>query len=635
MSVRNWIAAGLLALAAVTGGWAPAFAQSAAPSQSDPVADPDFSDLEPFVDGLMHAQLRATGAPGGVIAIVHRGRPLLVKGYGFADLARRMPVDGERSMFRIASISKLFVSTVVMRLAAAGKIDLEADIRTYLGDTIDRRFADPIRVRDLLTHRAGFQDARYGIFHPSGTSAPPLQDVIDATMPRQAFRPGQYPAYSNHGYILLGRIVERVTGTPYHAYVERTVLGPLGMRYASARQPVPGALRQYVVTGYDEVAGVPKSHPFEIVSASPGGAISASGAAMARFMAFAMGAEPRPDILPQAWLQRAQSLQRTSHPTVNGMGFGFVRQTLHGRPAWYHTGSLNQAFSRLTVLPGEQFGVFLAFNHGGAGGAITDPLDLLLDRYYPAPARSPLPSPPPAAAIAKYEGAYQTTGSHFLTPFAFSSARNQAVVTVVGPGVIEVAKGGTTTRWQWAGPDRFRQITGSDGGEFGDMVFVQAQGADRPTSFARLSQPTRDNVRMEGLGDIRVATAMLDWGWQVGAALAIVLLLIAGAAISARRGPGAAASLVSFAGLTVLWWFLSEVTGPSSGDAIGFGPDAATQRLLGMPYLAVVLGIAGVAIFAHAWRRGDWPRVSIAAIIALTLYWSGAITFLMRWNFLL
>ncbi|MDJ0978145.1 MAG: serine hydrolase domain-containing protein [Erythrobacter sp.] len=601
-------------------------------------SDPDFSDLEPFVDGLMQAQLRATGAPGGVVAIVHRGEPLLIKGYGFADLEKQRPVDGALTMFRLASISKLFVGLSIAQLAQAGEIDLDADIESYLGPIPGRRFDDTLTIRHLLTHRSGLEDARYGVFHPDGTPAPPLADVIENTLPQQIRRPGAYPAYSNHGYVLLGRIIEQVTGMPYHQYVEDRVLRPIGMEYASARQPVPDPLQPLVVTSYGDAGGVPQPKPFETVSASPGGAISASAGAMAKFMAFMMEAEPRPDVLSSEWIERAQAELASSDPRVNGMGFGFVRQTLHGRPGWYHTGGLRYAFSRLTILPEEQFGVFLAYNSNQTGGAITNPLYLLLDRYYPAPPRDALPPPPAEESLLKYEGAYQTTGSFFGSFGALASAADQAIVRVVGPGLIEIDRWGSTTRWQWAGEDRFRQITGSDASEFGDVFFLFEGEGEDPTSFARLSQPTRDNVRMSGMKDIRTARAMLDWGWWLGGALAVGLAASAIWAVSAGRMGLAAGMVTGVASLGMLGWFLVSYgagTGSFNIDALGFGPDPSTQWLMAQPYVATVLALVALALLGGASFRQS-NGLAVKALTGLFGgYWIAAVLFLTSWNLML
>src|SRR5262249_59801264 len=92
----------------------------------------DRAELEAFLDGVMLANLRDKHVAGATISVVKDGALLFAKGYGFADVARRQPVDAERSLFRIGSTRKLFTSTAVIQLVEQGKLDLDADVNRYL-----------------------------------------------------------------------------------------------------------------------------------------------------------------------------------------------------------------------------------------------------------------------------------------------------------------------------------------------------------------------------------------------------------------------------------------------------------------------------------------------------------------------
>ena len=118
------------------------------------------AEVEAFMDSVMPENLATYNVPGATVAVVYDGNVTLAKGYGFADLENGTPVDGNQTLFRIASISKLFAWTALMQLAEEGKIDLDADVNTYLTgfkipDTYPGR---PVTVRDLMTHTPGFED---------------------------------------------------------------------------------------------------------------------------------------------------------------------------------------------------------------------------------------------------------------------------------------------------------------------------------------------------------------------------------------------------------------------------------------------------------------------------------------------
>ena len=114
------------------------------------------ADLEAWLDGMVPATLAKDDIAGAVITVVKDGQVLFQKGYGYSDVAKRTPVDPEKTLFRPGSVSKLFTWTAVMQLVEAGKIDLDADINTYLDFKIPARADGPITMRHVMTHTAGF-----------------------------------------------------------------------------------------------------------------------------------------------------------------------------------------------------------------------------------------------------------------------------------------------------------------------------------------------------------------------------------------------------------------------------------------------------------------------------------------------
>ena len=180
---------------------APASAETThPPAASATLGDPQ--ELATFIDRMMSVELYAQHIVGAQVVIVKDGQILLAKGYGFADYEKRIPVDGEKTLFKPGSVTKLFTWTAVMQLVEQGKIDLRADVNTYLKEfKIPATYQGgggksvPITMLDLMSHTAGFEEISW----KAGTMdvedvehATPLGDLVAGFMPRRVFpaRPG-------------------------------------------------------------------------------------------------------------------------------------------------------------------------------------------------------------------------------------------------------------------------------------------------------------------------------------------------------------------------------------------------------------------------------------------------------------
>ena len=197
--------------------------------------------------------------PGASIAVTNGGEVVFAKGYGYADVAVNEKVHRD-SLFRIASISKPITAVAVLQLHERGKLDLDdsafmlLDMNDVFDDAegddaegIEKRLRD-ITIRHLLQHRGGWdRNASFDAMFRSVTFAeksgadPPAdqQAVIHAMLTQPLdFVPGERYAYSNFGYCLLGRVIEKLTGQSYESYVKQNVLDPIGatqMRLGATR----------------------------------------------------------------------------------------------------------------------------------------------------------------------------------------------------------------------------------------------------------------------------------------------------------------------------------------------------------------------------------------------------------------
>ncbi|MCA1199464.1 beta-lactamase family protein [Sphingomonas sp. R647] len=362
-------------------------------------------DVDTWLDGYMPYALGRGDIAGAVVVVVKDGAVLTQRGFGYSDVANRKPVDPATTLFRPGSTSKLFTWTAVMQQVEAGKIDLDADINTYLDFKIPPYDGKPMTMRHLMTHTAGFEEIIKGLL-AFDIALKPLGDILKERIPERIYQPGTTPAYSNYATALAGYVVERVSGQSFDSYVERNIFGRLGMQYASFRQPLPAKLKPFMSQGYE--AGSGKAQRFEIIGMAPAGALSASGADMGKFMlAFLNEGGP---LLKPATTAQMLTAQNLSVKGSNQMALGFYEEWINGRRAVGHGGDTVYFHTDLKIFPAEKVGIYISVNSQGAGGAPGAVRSALVagfaDRYLPVAN----PKPPVELATAK-EHAKMLVGS--------------------------------------------------------------------------------------------------------------------------------------------------------------------------------------------------------------------------------
>lgn len=203
-------------------------------------------ELAPF-DKMMQGIMKKHRIPGAAVAVTDQGKLLFAKGYGYSDIAKK-ELAKPTSLFRIASISKPITAVAILQLVEQKKLSLDDRVFDVLdfqdeikkaGEEFDPRQRE-ITIGHLLEHRGGwdrgqsfdamFQSVRFS--KQFNVPAPAKPDVIIRAMLRQKldFSPGERYVYSNYGYCLLGRVIEKLTGQGYEDYVKKHVLAPLGIR---------------------------------------------------------------------------------------------------------------------------------------------------------------------------------------------------------------------------------------------------------------------------------------------------------------------------------------------------------------------------------------------------------------------
>lgn len=405
---------------------------SAQAAVSTPAHELTRADVDAWLDGIVPFGLERGDIAGGVVVVVKDGRVLTARGFGYANVARRQPVDPERTLFRPGSVSKLFTWTAVMQQVERGTVDLDADINRYLDFRIPAFEGKPITMRNLMTHTPGFEESIRGLIASKRPKAP-LGDVLKRWVPTRIFAPGEVPAYSNYGAALAGYIVERVTRMPFESYVDRHIMRPIGAGRATFRQPLPSGAQPFMSAGY--LLGSGKPEPFEILDMAPAGGLSASGTDMARFMIAHLGGGG-PLLRPEA-AQMMHDTTLATLPRINRAALGFYEQNRNGRRIIAHAGDTRMFHSAVWLFPNERVGIFFSVNSQGNAGAIHALRATLIahfaDRYFPAPRLVQ-----PARVVDAAKHARMVAGNYYATRRSASNfLRAGAVLGQVAIGIDE------------------------------------------------------------------------------------------------------------------------------------------------------------------------------------------------------
>ena len=351
------------------------------------------ADAEAWLDGYMPYALHTGDVAGAVVVIVKDGQVLLEKGYGYADIEKRTPVDPKTTLFRLGSTSKLFTWTAVMQLVERGKIDLDADVNRYLDFAIPPRDGKPVTMRNIMTHTAGFEERLTGLIGVESDGVAPLGEFLRRYIPGRIFPPGETPAYSNYAVALAGYIVAQVSGVSFDDYLDKHLFEPLAMGNSTFRQPLPARFKPNMSKGYP--AGSLPAKPYEIVGPSPAGSLASTGDDMAHFMIAHLqkGRYGSNQILKPETAEQMHGTALTILPGVNRMLLGFYEDNTNGRRVIAHAGDTQWFHSDLHLFIDDGVGLLISVNSAGKDGAAQSIRNLLFhefsNRYLPGTVSEP------------------------------------------------------------------------------------------------------------------------------------------------------------------------------------------------------------------------------------------------------
>lgn len=624
-------------------------------AQEPPAWPPDERTLATLLDPLLDREMARRNIPGAVCVVVADGRLVFAKGYGVTDSDTKQPVDPATTVFRLASVSKVFAAVAVMQLVEQGKLDLHADVNSYLKKLeLPQTYPDPVTLDHLLTHTGGFDDRYLGMGARTEADLPPLGDYLARRMPPRVMPSGRYFSYSNHGFALAGHVVEQISDLPFPEYAQRFIFNPLGMTHSTFI--ITPEIQRNLATGYADFRGTRSQVPIDAPQTVPASSLAATGRDMANFMIamLQLGRFGNTRILGEAAARDMQATHFTQRQGLPGRAYAFEERFENGLRVLEHGGHIFGFISEMILIPEKNTGLFMSYNtqETGMDNAV---LHAFYNRFFPAKPEPAIWTTPPG-----WETRRQGIGGCFrINRYARTTFVKFGTIATEVVSEVRLASGEKPGSLHLAYFDSFGRTRPS-----GELIEVEPDyyrrldrnGSDDPKDWSFANKP---RVALERDAEGRVTCLFVDgrtyermrWFEHrhfLLACIAFALLAPLSWLLAiplrrwSRRGhpvPETAWSrrICRLATVTVLGQvaFLAGfalfllLTIPNE---VGYGPPPALIAVLSIPLCILAGEIALLTGIAVAWMRGEpgtlrrihltLVTLGLAVFLALLHYWN-------------
>jgi D-alanyl-D-alanine carboxypeptidase len=355
--------------------------------------------LASYVDSVANAAVAEHRTPGVSVAIVKRGKTVLAKGYGYADLENDVPATAE-TVYRIGSITKQFTAAGIMRLAEQGKLSLDDTLQKFL-PTFPAQ-GNRVTIRHLLNHTSGIKS--YTSLGPKWQRVIRLDLVPDSVAALFAnepfdFKPGDRWLYDNSGYFLLGMIIEKISGKAYGQYVQDEFFTPLGLTstvYCDQAPLIKHRAQGYATTPNGQFVN---AEPLSMTQPYAAGSLCSTVTDLAKWTAALAGGKV---VSPASYKQMTTPLTLNDGKPLT-YGFGLGVGALRGHRQINHNGGINGFVSELHHYVDDSLVTVVLTNVASATAPQLEKVIATRALGIPDTAAVPLA----AADLARYEGTYQ------------------------------------------------------------------------------------------------------------------------------------------------------------------------------------------------------------------------------------
>ncbi|MBK8067979.1 MAG: beta-lactamase family protein [Rhodanobacteraceae bacterium] len=539
--------------------------------------------LQARVDAIVHSLQREHDLAALTVSVVRDDTLWLAQGYGLADVASARPVVAETTLFRIGSVSKTFIWTAVMMLAERGQIDLDADVNRYLKTVrIADAFGVPVTMRQLMHHRAGFEDS-LRLFTVRDDDPRTLAELLAEQQPARVYAPGLRTSYSNWGSALAAQIVADISGKPYGEFLQGEILDPLGMRATTFVAPsrLDEATRALLATGYKEDQGALGLQDFMQIGAYwPAGGIASTATDMARWMRFHLNGGELDGVRLMTADTHARMWTRAydDRPEAPDLAHGFQDRRYQGLRLLGHGGATSAFYSNLVLVPELKLGIFVSQSSRQSRLLMNQLPEMIVDEirgtgFQPALAAG---SAEPGA-LSDLAGTYlqnRRVFSSFATLFGLDAT---ATVAPVSADALVLTQDDQATQYRRVGKER--------------DVFESAAGAR--IAFVREGNAVVALADSSGVHTLEKVGLLGNPQTALGALGAAVFL-----------------SLTTLLGF---WWRLGRGPGYGQGPAAGFAASASLlASLTVVGFVAVVIRmLSDLSVLDSAVLTSGYPLPSM------------------------
>lgn len=417
--------------------------------------DINIHEFEAFLDEFVASRMERQHVPGVVFYMVKDGKPFLAKGYGFANLEQRTPMDPEHTVLAVGSLTKLFTATACMQLVEQEKLDLFADVNTYLeAFKIEPTFDQPVTLATLLEHTDGFDVAHIGIATRHAEDVMPLETYLAQHLPARVRPPGSSAVYGEHGMSLAGYLIQVVTGIPYADYMRANVLEPLDMSRSDYR--IRDEMKEHLCVAYTfEHGSYQPVGPEYAYHVQPSAGLYATARDLGQFMLAHLEREDsrKSHIISDATADLMFQQKFGLHPMLSAWSYGFHSRFHAGEFCIEHGGMSLRTVSQMLIMPERRIGFVISGNQLSMQ-LHKEFLSAFLTRYFGKRSNTP-PFDPDAPGMIDpmcFEGWYASLHRSISTLERLSDTSRQTRVVVTSPTTIRTHSTFNHVTWNRIAP---------------------------------------------------------------------------------------------------------------------------------------------------------------------------------------
>ncbi|MCY8953940.1 beta-lactamase family protein [Bacillus cereus] len=345
-------------------------------------------EIESFADSLFEEKMKKYNVNGSSFVVVHDGKVVVNKGYGYADKEKKIPVTKD-TVFQIASVSKTFTALAVMQQVDKGNIKLDQDVQKYLGGLqIPNQTGKPLTLFDMLTYTSGFDFPDLtnitGPEYIDNEKSIPMKEFFSKHMPTVVRPPGKVYTYDNVSFALAGLALENVTNSPFSKYMENNIFKPLDMK--STSMSFTPELLERMATHYGPT-GEPIPTSGSGLRDTPQGGILSTAEDMSKYMIMQLqkGKFKDKEIVSKKSIDMMHAYQVFDDKTNPVATIGFetpFNKFANGQHVVMKGGSMPGHQSLMILVPEQKTAFFMSYNNDSMMSI--DVYEALMDHYFPA-----------------------------------------------------------------------------------------------------------------------------------------------------------------------------------------------------------------------------------------------------------